>query len=207
MKNISSILLVFIFSLSLSNLFAQIVTGPRGKNKDKKVSLMKYEVVNGDTIYFTELNTTVIYDLRTFHKPADQKRYNNLVLSVRKTLPLAKIAQQKLEYYNFLMQNQDKKEQKETLKLMEKQLRAEFTDQLKALNKRDAAVLFKLIDRNTNNTAYTLIKDLKGGFNAFFYQMAAKAFKLDLKSDYDPVNSEYDKYIEEIVIMLEAGRI
>lgn len=207
MKKIMHFLPVCLLALLYSTSYAQVVTGRKGTATQQKPLLLKYEVVNGDTIYFTELNTTVIYDLRTFHKPADQKRYNNLVLSVRKTLPLAKIAQQKLEYYNFLMQNQDKKEQKETLKLMEKQLRAEFTDQLKALNKRDAAVLFKLIDRNTNNTAYTLIKDLKGGFNAFFYQMAAKAFKLDLKSDYDPVNSEYDKYIEEIVIMLEAGRI
>lgn len=198
---------VCLLALLYSTSYAQVVTGRKGTATQQKPLLLKYEVINGDTVYYTELNTVVIYDLRTFNNKADQKRYDNLVRSVKKTLPLANVAKQKLEYYNFMMQNQSSKEQKETLKLMEKQLRAEFTDQLKALNRRDAAVLFKLIDRNTNNTAYALIKDLKGGFNAFFYQIAAKSFKLDLKTDYDPVNNEYDKYIEEIVYMIEAGRI
>lgn len=207
MKKIMHFLPVCLLALLYSTSYAQVVTGRKGTATQQKPLLLKYEVINGDTVYYTELNTVVIYDLRTFNNKADQKRYDNLVRSVKKTLPLANVAKQKLEYYNFMMQNQSSKEQKETLKLMEKQLRAEFTDQLKALNRRDAAVLFKLIDRNTNNTAYTLIKDLKGGFNAFFYQLAAKTFKLDLKTDYDPVNNEYDKYIEEIVYMIEAGRI
>lgn len=207
MKNILKLLSVTALAIFSSQAFAQVVTGRNGNVSPQKPLLLKYEVVNGDTIYYTELNTVVIYDLRVFNKKADQKRYDNLVRSVKKTLPLANVAKQKLEYYNFMMQGQSSKEQKETLKLMEKQLRAEFTDQLKALNRRDAVVLFKLIDRNTNNTAFALIKDLKGGFNAFFYQLAAKTFKLDLKTDYDPLNNEYDKYIEEIVYMIEAGRI
>lgn len=207
MKNILRLLIVPLLILVTSSSFAQVVTGRNGNATQQKPLLLKYEVVNGDTIYYTELNTVVIYDLRVFNKKTDQKRYDNLVRSVKKTLPLANVAKQKLEYYNFMMQGQSSKEQKETLKLMEKQLRAEFTDQLKALNRRDAVVLFKLIDRNTNNTAFALIKDLKGGFNAFFYQLAAKTFKLDLKTDYDPLNNEYDKYIEEIVYMIEAGRI
>lgn len=207
MKKIMHFLPVCLLALLYSTSYAQVVTGRKGTATQQKPLLLKYEVVNGDTIYYTELNTVVIYDLRVFNKKTDQKRYDNLVRSVKKTLPLANVAKQKLEYYNFMMQGQSSKEQKETLKLMEKQLRAEFTDQLKALNRRDAVVLFKLIDRNTNNTAFALIKDLKGGFNAFFYQLAAKTFKLDLKTDYDPLNNEYDKYIEEIVYMIEAGRI
>ncbi len=55
--------------------------------------------------------------------------------------------------------------------------------------------------------AISLLKELKGGFNAFFYQIAAKSFKLDLKSDFNPETNIYDQYIEEIVQMLDSGRI
>ncbi|MGQ3015404.1 MAG: DUF4294 domain-containing protein, partial [Flavobacteriales bacterium] len=102
---------------------------------------------------------------------------------------------------------QDKKERKETLKRMEDQLTKEFGEDVRNLTKKDAAVLFKLIDRETDNTAYSLLKELKGGFNAFFYQIAAKSFKLDLKSDFNPEINIYDQYIEEIVQMLDSGRI
>lgn len=206
MKKLLSVCTLFLSLSMLASLNAQVVTG-RGGKKEPKPTLLRYEVIDGDTIFFTELNTVVIYELRQFEKKSEQKNYDALVRSVKRTLPLAKVAKQKLDYYQFMMENQNKKEQKQTLKLMEKQLRDEFTDQLKNLNRRDAVVLFKLIDRETNNTAYVLLKDLKGGFNAFFYQVAAKTFKLDLKTDYDPKKHLYDQYIEEIVQMIEAGRI
>lgn len=185
---------------------AQKVTGRNGKNPPPP-TLLPYEIVNGDTVYYTTLKGVTILELRTFDNKADQKRYDKLVRSVRRTLPLAREAKKKLDYYEFLMSGQDKKERKATLKRMEDQLNKEFGDQVRNLNKKDAAVLFKLIDRETDNTAYSLIKELKGGFNAFFYQLAAKSFRLDLKSEFNPQVNSYDKYIDEIVQMIDSGRI
>jgi len=187
-------------------LSAQKVTGRTGKNQPPP-TLMRYEIVNGDTIYYTALKGVTILELRTFSNKEDQKRYDKLVRSVRKTLPLAREAKKKLDYYEYLMAGQDKKERKETLKRMEDQLTKEFGEELRNLSKKDAAVLFKLIDRETSSTAYSLLKELKGGFNAFFYQLAAKSFKLDLKSDFNPEINIYDKYIDEIVQMIDMGRI
>jgi len=184
-----------------------IKVGGRGGNIQPRPNVLPYEIVNGDTVYLRSLKEVTILEPRVFSRKEDQKQYDKLIRSVRKTLPLAREAKKKLDYYEFMMAGQDKKERKATLKLMESQLRKEFGDQVKNLNKRDAAVLFKLIDRETENSTYELLKDLKGGFNAFFYQLAAKSFKLDLKSEYDPAVNTYDKYIEEIVYMLDQGRL
>ena len=64
-------------------------------------------------------------------------------------------------------------------------------------------ILLKLIDRETERTPYTLIKDFRGGVSAVFWQGIARLFKNDLKSEYDP--EEEDRILEEIVVMIEAG--
>lgn len=207
MKNNKFAYLILILALLLPALLpAQTVTGRSGQGQPPP-TLMRYEIVNGDTVYYTTLSNVTILELRRFSSKEDQKRYDKLVRSVRKTLPLAREAKKKLDYYEYLMAGQDKKERKETLKRMEDQLTREFGEDVRNLTKKDAAVLFKLIDRETDNTAYSLLKELKGGFNAFFYQIAAKSFKLDLKSDFNPETNIYDHYIEEIVQMLDSGRI
>ncbi|MBL0910959.1 MAG: DUF4294 domain-containing protein [Bacteroidia bacterium] len=207
MKNKLFAYSIFVLALLLPALLpAQTVTGRSGQGQPPP-TLMRYEIVNGDTVYYTTLSNVKILELRTFSNKEDQKRYDKLVRSVRKTLPLAREAKKKLDYYEYLMAGQDKKDRKETLKRMEDQLTKEFGEDVRNLTKKDAAVLFKLIDRETDNTAYSLLKELKGGFNAFFYQIAAKSFKLDLKSDFNPETNIYDQYIEEIVQMLDSGRI
>ena len=67
--------------------------------------------------------------------------------------------------------------------------------------------LIKLIDRETGQTSYELIKDLKSGFTAFMWQGVAKLFGTNLKDNYDPNENETDDMIEEIVLDIEAGLI
>ena len=65
--------------------------------------------------------------------------------------------------------------------------------------------MIKLIDRETGQTSYALIKQLKGSLNAFFAQGLAKLFGHDLKDEYDPEGE--DKTIEMIVKQIEYGQI
>jgi hypothetical protein len=57
-------------------------------------------------------------------------------------------------------------------------------------------VLIKLIDRQTGNTSYELVKQLKGGLNAFMMQSIARLFGHNLKETYDP---DEDRDIETIL--------
>ena len=90
------------------------------------------------------------------------------------------------------------------MKTVEKELKAEFEELLKDLSMTQGKILLKLIDRETGNTSYELVKDLRGGFQAFMWQSVARLFGSNMKSEYDP-NGE-DVMIERAIKLVEAGQ-
>ena len=70
--------------------------------------------------------------------------------------------------------------------MAEAELRAEFEAEVKDLTISQGRILVKLIDRQTGETSYELVKDLRGSFVAFVWQGMARLFGQDLKSNYDP---------------------
>jgi hypothetical protein len=95
-----------------------------------------------------------------------------------------------------------KKDRKQYLKQVEKEMNAKFKDELKNLSMTQGQILVKLINRQTGRDCYSVIKEIKGGLNARIYQTAAFFFDNDLKAQYDPYNK--DKDIEMIVQEIEA---
>lgn len=95
-----------------------------------------------------------------------------------------------------------KKDRKEYLKQVEKEMNGRFKNELKDLSMTQGQILVKLINRETGRDCYSLIKELKGGLNARIYQTAAFFFNNDLKRQYDPFDK--DKDIEMIVQEIEA---
>jgi hypothetical protein len=81
----------------------------------------------------------------------------------------------------------------------------QFEKEVKRLTVTQGIILVKLIDRETGRTSYQVIKELKGGFTAFFWQGIARIFGNNLKTEYDPENQ--DKVMEDIVLGIEAGFI
>ena len=87
----------------------------------------------------------------------------------------------------------------------EKEINEEFGGDLRDLTFTQGKILLKLIDRETGNTSYDLVKELRGGFTAFFYQGFARIWGYNLKSDYDP--KDEDELIETIVTLIERGQL
>lgn len=80
----------------------------------------------------------------------------------------------------------------------EKELKKQFSDPLKNLSVYQGKVLMKLINRETGGTnCYDILKELKGGFSARFWQTVAYVFGSDLKQPYDAAGK--DAEIESIV--------
>jgi len=83
----------------------------------------------------------------------------------------------------------------------EKELKKEFTDPLKNLSVYQGRVLMKLINRETGGTnCYDILKELKGGFTARFWQTVAFLFGSDLKQPYDALDkdAEIEKIVKEV---------
>lgn len=96
-----------------------------------------------------------------------------------------------------------KKEQKEYVSEVYKAIIDEYTPVLKKMTRTQGRVLLRLIDRETEYTAYNIVHDFRGGFIAGFWQGVSKIFGQDLKAEYG--ENKEDDIIEQIVIYYEAG--
>ncbi|RKD92765.1 DUF4294 domain-containing protein [Mangrovibacterium diazotrophicum] len=161
---------------------------------------------NGDTIPHIELKTIPVFPRTKFKSKRLERKYWRLAMKVKKVYPYARVAAELMAEYDAKYRASDnKKERKEYLKEAEAELFDRYGDELKKLSISEGRILIKLIDRETQHTSYELIKDLKGGVSAFFWQGIARLFGNNLKEEYDP--DEEDKMIEEIIYYIEAGVI
>ena len=163
-------------------------------------------VEGNDTILMVELPELMIYQRQDFEYLYLKRRYRRLIKNVKKAYPYAKVAGVRLkELDDFLVTIKDEKEQKAYIDQAEKEIMGEFEKEVKKLTVSQGIILVKLIDRETGRTSYQVIKELKGGFTAFFWQGIARIFGNNLKAEYDP--EEADRVIEDIVRGIEAGFI
>jgi hypothetical protein len=104
-----------------------------------------------------------------------------------------------------MMAGLSEKEQRKLYKRAEEELKAQFGEELKALTVTQGHILLKLVDRETGNPTYNIVKELRGTFVAFFWQNLSRLFGYNLKEKYDPQGKDYD--IEMIVQRIENGTI
>lgn len=166
---------------------------------------VSYIIVDGDTVPVVNLRAVTIQDNRTFSSKREERKWSKLKRDVAKVYPYSHIAGKKLKEYNEKMVGMSEKEQDRMLKKAESELKAEFEKDIRNMTLNQGRILIKLIDRETGATSYNLVKDLRGTFQAFFWQSMARFFGSNLKSSYDPENNPEDKMIEEIIRTIEDG--
>jgi hypothetical protein len=164
-------------------------------------------VVEGsDTLAIIELPEVRVYERRDFAYLYLKRRYRRMIRNIKKAYPYARIAGVRLkELDDHLVTLESEKEQKEYIDQAEGEIMKQFEKEVKRLTVKQGIILVKLIDRETGRTSYQVIRELKGGFTAFFWQGIARIFGNNLKTEYDPDGR--DKVMEDIVLGIEAGLI
>lgn len=163
-------------------------------------------IVDGDTVPVVYYDKVEVMGNKTYRNTAEARQWQRLVQNVKIAYPYAKLAGIKFAEYNKKMETMtSEKEKKAMMKQAEDELQAQFGPELKELTFTQGKILLKLIDRETSNCPYEIVKDFRGRFVAFFWQGVGKLFGYDLKAKYDPLHEDAD--IERIVIMIENGSI
>ncbi len=161
---------------------------------------------NNDTLYHMTLPILYIVGPKKFTSEKEKRKYGRTVRYVKKVLPYAKLAGKKLRQYEEVLKNaKTDAERKKIMKKAENELRAEYEGKITKLTIIQGHLLVKLIDRETKNSSYELITQLRGSLNAMIWQGVGRVFGYDLKDRYDPTGA--DKEIEEIVLLVEAGAL
>jgi len=162
-------------------------------------------VYRSDTLPIMVLPPVNIYEKNKFAY-LKARKYRRTIRNVRKAYPYAKIANHRLmALENELQRISSEQERKRFKKEAEKEIMNEFEDEVKRLTISQGIILVKLIDRETGNTSYEVIREIRGKMTAFFWQGVARIFGNNLKLQYDPEGE--DKLIEDIVMAIEYGFI
>ena len=155
-------------------------------------------VYNGDTIEAKTLDNIFLYARLTEAQMNNKAKYNRLRNAVYVTYPYARRAGIIMNDINAkLVSIPLKEERKKYIHSREKELKKEFTTPLTNLSVYQGKVLMKLINRETGNNCYEIIKEYRGGFNARLYQTVAFFFNSNLKQEYNAVAD--DAVIEKLV--------
>ncbi len=197
MKLIRSFLLFFILLTASSPLKSQPTTD--------SVSVLELVVIDGDTFPMYTFKSITVNGSKRFSK-RERRKYGRLKRYVVKVFPYAELAGQMLnDFDDTLKTMKNERERKKYLAQVEDELKAQFEGELKSLTIKQGILLVKLIDRQTGNSSFELIKTLRGSFSAFIWQSLARLFGSNLKLKYDPAGE--DLLVEEIVLQMESGAI
>lgn len=167
---------------------------------------MPVHATRGDTIARVQLPTLYVFEPLQFKNKRQQRRYNKLVRDVKKVLPLSKeIRGIIIETYELLQTLPTDKARQEHIRRVEKGLKKQYTPRLKKLTYSQGKLLIKLVDRETNQTSYELVRAFMGPFKAGFYQTFAALFGASLKKEYDAEGD--DQLTERVILMVENGQL
>lgn len=163
------------------------------------VSVINYE---GEYLPFKELDAVWVSNMPPEKMAKAVAAYNRLRNAVYVTYPYARIAGATLnDVAAHIAPMTSKSDRKAYIKTREKELKKQFSDPLENLSVYQGKVLMKLINRQTGNNCYDIIKEYKSGFTARFYQTVAFFFGGDLKQPYDltdPTDRLIESFVKEI---------
>lgn len=159
--------------------------------------LMAIRIDGADTLLYSQLPAVTIYG---FTNPQREKQFSKLRADVIKVYPYAKLGASLLNsYHDSIQLAKSDKEVQRFYKLVEIQLKQQYGNEIAKLNKRQGLLLIKLIDRETNQTAYNIVSNSRNIIVASAYQGIARLWGYNLKTQYDPITeSDIESIIKEI---------
>ena len=207
MKHLLGILFLLIASLA----YAQnddVVSLPSVQNKVYKGYYFFHTDEDGDSTLMLVLNPITCFPPERFKNKKAEEFYWRTGRDVKKALPYAKLISATLiETYEYIETLPNQKEREKHLKQMEKEVFNQYKPTLKRFSKNQAKMLIKLIQRETHQSSYNILKAFLGSFRATFWQGFGKLFGVSLKGEYHPEKDRKDAIIERVCIAVEQGTI
>lgn len=188
--------LLYIYIIS----FSFIIFSQKEETDSLPTNIDEYIFVNpGDTLTIN-LKGFVLLPKQKFKSRIDMRYYLWFRKKVFKAYPFAILASERLDSLNVrLGRIKSKRKRKKYTIQIQKYIEGEFTDQVKKMTTIEGKILIKLIHRQTGQTVFNNIKDLRSGWKAFWYNTTANIFKLNLKTEYCPESVNEDFLIEDVL--------
>jgi len=179
---------------------------PKSKlQKDEYGNEYFYDEVQKAKIYKINGEQVIVLDELTlranphFNNQLDRNYYFFLNKKLNRVYPLFLDA---LEQYNTIKSesaNMKGAERNRYIKQRQTELAASYEKQLRELTTTEGQVFAKLMNRATGKTVYDIIKELRGGWSAFWWNVKGNIADVSLKTPYDPHRFRDDLFIESLL--------
>lgn len=203
MRRVVVILLLFIPSVFI---YGQEKDPVQADTVLQLLHVLKTATFDGQTYPLVELKEVTVIGKMPRGVRFDYRRHARLVYNVRRVYPYALLVRDEFGRINRTLEIlPSERARRNFLQQYEKDLFSRYEGDMRKLTFTQGKILIKLIDRETQNTSYDLIRDYRGKFSATFWQGIARIFGANLKSTYDADGDDY--LIEQVVREIEAGRL
>lgn len=162
-----------------------------------EVQKAKIYEINGEIVVV--MDKLVLQKKPIFNNQLDRNYYFFLNKKLNRVYPLFLTA---LEQYRALhqeIQNLNPSERRKISRSKQQELATQYEEHLRDLTTTEGQVFAKLMNRATGKTVYDIIKDLRGGWSAFWWNVKGNAVNIELKREYNPYRYREDEYLEDLL--------
>lgn len=155
-----------------------------------------YEI-NGETVVV--LDELILTSKPDFNNQLDRNYYFFLNKKLNRVYPLFLTALQQYRDLQVELASMDGSEKRKFAKQKQAELATEYETKLRDLTTSEGQVFAKLMNRATGKTVFEIIKELRGGFSAFWWNVKGNIADVDLKEPYDPHENRVDAFVENLL--------
>lgn len=155
-----------------------------------------YEINGENVVVMDEL---ILLNKPRFNNQLDQNYYYFLNKKLNRVYPLFITALSQYQEIQKDIQKLDKSSQRKYVDQKQKALADQYEKQLRNLTTTEGRVFAKLMNRATGKTVFEIIKELRGGWSAFWWNVKGNIADVDLKEPYDPHKNRSDEFVESLL--------
>ncbi|MBB6369714.1 DUF4294 domain-containing protein [Chryseobacterium shigense] len=163
---------------------------------DERQKMKVYEI-NGEPVVV--LDELVLVNKPRFNNQLDKNYYYFLNKKLNRVYPLFVTALQQYRDIQADMTDMDSKAKRKFVKERQNMLADQYEKQLRDLTTTEGQVFAKLMNRATGKNVYEIIKEMRGGWSAFWWNVKGKMADIDLKDQYNPHKNRTDEFIESLL--------
>lgn len=154
--------------------------------------------INGETVVV--MDEIILQKKPHFNNQLDINYYYFLNKKLNRTYPLFLTALQQYQDIQTEVSKMDNNTKRNYLRQRQSQLADQYEAQLRDLTTTEGQVFAKLMNRATGKTVYEIIKELRGGWSAFWWNVKGNMADVDIKKEYDPYRNRDDEFLENLLL-------
>lgn len=155
-----------------------------------------YEI-NGETVVV--MDELVLLNKPKFNNQLDKNYYFFLNKKLYRVYPLFLTALQQYRDIQVEMKVMDTAAKRKYIKDRQNMLADQYEKQLRDLTTTEGQVFAKLMNRATGKNVFEIIKEMRGGWSAFWWNVKGKLADIDLKDKYNPHKNRTDEFLESLL--------